>query len=90
MIDFLNNNGEKVPLACYTYNDGKEPSSYEFSKDTSFDKYMSGLLTSKGFLNTESVESIGFDQAFRKFIHSIDKPDHYSTRDWLMVSPRPE
>jgi hypothetical protein len=106
MIAWLNENGENVPTAPYTYDAGTEPSWYEYCKDdTGFDDYMMALLIRKGFpipnpskpggpnsdvSNVGSLDVQSFDKAFCTFIESTDQPDKYSTRDWLMLAPKPE
>lgn len=95
MIKWLNQNGETVATAPYIYNNGNEPSSYEWpADDTGFDTYMTQLLTAQGFL-TPSASGLAskatagetFDQAFWNFINSSSQPDKYSTRAWLMLGP---
>lgn len=102
MITWLNKNGENVPLAKYIFNNGNEPSFYEWPSDTSgFDTYMNTLLTAKGFLSTPGLKIDGpdqsvsattesFDEAFWDFIKGPSQPDKYSTRNWLMLGPSPE
>ena len=90
MINWLNKSGQKIPLENYTYSAGNEPSWYEFGSDTSgFDTYMGKLLVDNNFpitSNPNPTES--FDEAFATFINSSQAPDKFSTRSWLMNSPK--
>lgn len=100
MIDYLNNQGQNVPTAKYTYSAGTEPSWYEYATDdTGFNDYMTALLTKHGFLTPPSnlggpsvstLDPKSFDDAFWNFISSTEHPDRWSTRDWLMMAPSPD
>lgn len=91
MIEFLNSNGESVPLKEYTYDDPMAPSWHEFSSENiDFDGYMKKLLTKWEFPLFDNPSSKTFDQAFQDFLVSSQHPDQWSTRGWLMQGPAAE
>ena len=90
MIATLNGVGETVTVADYIYDDPHEPVFYydNDTDNTGFDDYMQKLLISWDFPVPGFASSQKFDTAFWNAIKGTKQPDKWSTRSWLMSSPK--